>query len=237
MGHDVRDGFEGRRALIGGLGLAAAAGALAMPTRAAAGSAGSGWSPTPEAEDAWLDKPGTRHRLVFDATTASAAESAMFYADTYYAANKSGYALQPDALGVVIVLRHFATPFGYSDKIWSKYGEMFADKLKLQGEEAIRAARANPLLSTKATPAGKAMASHDAVTLATLAAKGAQFGVCGVATKGIAEQIAKANNASASTIEAELKANLVPGARLAAAGIVAINRAQEHGYSFVYIAD
>lgn len=233
----MRARFEERRALIGGLGLTAAAGVLAAPTRATPVSGDAGWSPSVEKEDLWLDKPGTRHRLVFDATTVSAAQSAMFYADTFYAANKSGYALPPEALGVVIVLRHFATPFGYNDKIWAKYGAVFADKLKLQGEEAIHAARANPILSATAKPSGKGKNDDAAVTLATLAAKGAQFGVCGVATNGIAQQLAKANGGSAATIEAELKANLVPGATLVAAGIVAINRAQEHGYSFVYIAD
>lgn len=234
----MRNLFGERRALIGGFGLAAAAGAIVMPSDANARPEGLKWMPVFEPQDAWLDKPGTRHRLVFDATTAPAVESAMFYADTYYEANKSGYSLPPEALGVVIVLRHFATPFGYNDKVWFKYGAGFADKLKLQGDRAIRAARMNPLLSAKARLPGKEKNDgDDVVTLATLAAKGAQFGVCGVATRGVAEQLAKASGAAASTIEAELKANLVPGATLAAAGIVAINRAQEHGYSFVYIAD
>lgn len=234
----MRDRFEERRALIGGLGLTAAAGALALPAGATPASDVPTWSPTFEKEDAWLDKPGTRHRLVFDATTAPAAESAMFYADTYYAANKSGYALGPETLGVVIVMRHFATPFGYNDRIWSKYGSVFADKLKLQGDQAIRAARSNPLLTVKPGATAKAKPGEDdAVTLSTLAAKGARFGICGVATKGIAEQLAKTNGTPPAAVEAELKANLVPGAVLAAAGIVAVNRAQEHGYAFVYIAD
>lgn len=234
----MRDRFGERRALIGGLGLTAAAGALALPASAAPAAGGSNWSPSFEKEDAWLDKPGTRHRLMLDATTAPAAESAMFYADTFYAANKSGYALGAKSLGVVLVMRHFATPFGYNDRVWSKYGPMFADKLKLQGDQAIRAARSNPLLTPKPGPTAKAKPGDgDAVTLSTLAAKGAQFGICGVATKGIAEQLAKANGATPASVEAELRANLVPGAVLAAAGIVAVNRAQEHGYSFVYIAD
>jgi intracellular sulfur oxidation DsrE/DsrF family protein len=32
----------------------------------------------------------------------------------------------------------------------------------------------------------------------------------------------------------EMAANLIPNARLVPAGIVAVNRAQERGYSFVY---
>ncbi len=232
----MRDVFGERRALIGGLGMAAAAGALAGPAlgQPAAGS----WSPAAEPADAWLDKPGTRHRLAFDTTTAAAAQSAMFYANTYYEANKSGYALPPEALGVVIVLRHFSTPFGFNDAMWAKYGTAIAELLKLEGEEAIRGARMNPLLSAKPQPDAKRKPGDDEpVTLATLAAKGARFGVCGVATKGMSDMIAKNTGGSVNSIEAELKANLVPGATIAAAGIVAINRAQEHGYAFVYVAE
>jgi len=228
--------FEERRALIGGLGMVAAAGALAKPALAKPATGAAPWSPTPEAADAWLDKPGTRHRLAFDTTSAAAAESAMFYANTYYTANKSGYALPPEALGVVIVLRHLSTPFGFNDTIWAKYGAAIADMLKLEGEEAIRAAQMNPLLSVK-PDAKKKPGDDEPVTLATLAAKGAQFAVCGVATKGMSEMMAKKSGTSASAVEADLKANLIPGATLAAAGIVAVNRAQEHGYAFVTVTD
>ena len=71
-------------------------------------------------------------------------------------------------------------------------------------------------------------------SLPDLAGKGVRFAVCGLATKAIAGMIAgKTGNADA--IEAEFKANLVPGALIVPAGISALNRAQEHGYSFAYI--
>jgi intracellular sulfur oxidation DsrE/DsrF family protein len=190
-----------------------------------------------EPQDAWLDKPGTRHRLVADTSTAAAAEAALSYVDGFYAANKSGYGLASETLGVVIVLRHFSTPFGYNDKIWSKYGAVIAEKLKLSGQRAIRAAHANPLLSA-ATPeiaTDKGNGGEDDPTLASLAAKGAHFAVCGAATTQIAKLLAKVDNAAA--IEEELKANLIPGGVLMASGIVAVNRAQEHGYALVPIVD
>jgi len=231
-----------RRAVIGAGALLVGATGVAMPAGAQTDNTGLPWQPMPEAQDGWMDKPGTRHRLMFDSTAASAAESAMFYADTYYAANKSGYGLDPQALGVILVLRHMATPFGYNDTVWAKHGAAFADKLKLAGEQAIRATKNNPLLSAandgKAKNDPKSKDGDDApVTLATLAAKGARFAVCGVATQGIAAQLAKGSDASAKAIEDELKANLIPGAVIVPAGIVAVDRAQEHGYAFVNIAE
>jgi intracellular sulfur oxidation DsrE/DsrF family protein len=41
---------------------------------------------------------------------------------------------------------------------------------------------------------------------------------------------------NAKAVDAELRSNLVPGALIVPAGIVAVNRAQEHGYSFAYVA-
>jgi intracellular sulfur oxidation DsrE/DsrF family protein len=189
-----------------------------------------------ELKDAWLDKPGTRHRLVADTSTVVAAEAALSYVDSFYAANESGYDLAAEALGVVIVLRHLSTPFGYNDKIWSKYGAAIAEKLKLSGQLAIRATHVNPLLSA-ATPeiAADKGGGEDDPTLASLAAKGTRFAVCAAATTQIAKLLAKGNNAA--TIEEELKANLIPGGVLMASGVVAVNRAQEHGYALVPIVD
>ncbi|TPG40602.1 hypothetical protein EAH79_11970 [Sphingomonas koreensis] len=237
----MTDRLADRRAIIGGGALLAGAGALSRPARAQAMDAQPRWQPFPEAQDAWMDKPGTRHRLMFDTTAASAAESALFYADTYYAANKSGYGLDPQALGVIIVFRHMSTPFGFKDAVWAKYGADFADKLKLEGEHAIRAAKGNPLLTSAAAPAKtpptKKSDADAPVTLASLAAKGARFAVCGVATQGMAAMMAKMSGASAKSIEDDFKANLIPGAVIVPAGIVAVDRAQEHGYAFVNIPE
>src|SRR3546814_13590835 len=98
-----------------------------------------------------MDKPGTRHRLMFDTTAPAAVASAIFYANTYYAANKSGYGLDPQQLGLMIVLRHIATQFGYNDAIWAAHGAFFAGALQREGAQARRAPPGNPPLSP--TPA------------------------------------------------------------------------------------
>jgi intracellular sulfur oxidation DsrE/DsrF family protein len=64
--------------------------------------------------------------------------------------------------------------------------------------------------------------------------KGVHFAVCQTSSRGIATRIAKANGVELDGVMKEMAANLVANARLVPAGIVAVNRAQEHGYSFVY---
>lgn len=219
--------FTDRRALLGAGALIAGAGALASTSAEAKGAKDKGYQPTPEAQDAWMDKPGTRHRMVFDTTSAESAEEAMAYSNNFYIANLSGYGIAADAIGMIIVLRHFSTPFAYGDAIWQKYGATFAHLLGFEGEVAEKATKANPKLSDGGTlPNGEAEP-----TLTSLAAKGARYAVCGMATKFISGVLAKGASKTAAEVEAELVASLIPGAVMVPAGIVAVNRAQEHGYT------
>ena len=68
-------------------------------------------------------------------------------------------------------------------------------------------------------------------TFESLAKQGVQVGVCSVATRGLAGMIAGAVGGNTDTINSELIVNLVPNARMVPAGIVAVNRAQERGYT------
>jgi intracellular sulfur oxidation DsrE/DsrF family protein len=241
-----------RRSIIGAGALLAGAGTVAGAARAQSASATDGaWQPTMEPQDAWLDRSGTRHRLVIDTTTAKIAGGAIGYADNFYSANLSGYGIKPEAIGLVIVFRHLSTPFGFNDAIWAKYGAVIVKKLPLEGDEAVRGTRGNPLLSAPAKPAtakpsgdakakpgpAKPGADGGPATLASLRAKGAQFAVCGMATQGLSHIIASETGGDAGAIEKELKANLIPGGIIVPAGVVAVNRAQERGYAILVIPE
>ncbi|WP_338467740.1 hypothetical protein RXV95_04080 [Novosphingobium sp. ZN18A2] len=222
-----RRGVIGAGALVAGV---AGAGVLASaPARAE--DAG-GWKAAQEPQDAWMDIPGTRHRMVYDSNSPQGFAEALFYASNYYFANKAGYGLSPDTLGVILIARHMGTPFAYTDAIWAKYGAAFAKVAGLEGKEAELAKTVNPLLVpgrvAMSGPAGDA-------SVATLAKTGARFAVCGLATTFIAGMLAKETGGSAKDIDAELSAGLVPGATMVAAGILAVERAQSHGYAFAYV--
>ncbi len=231
----MTDGVFARRAIVG-FGASAAVTGLAgsarsEPARAIAGAEGV-WRPTFEPQDSWLDRAGARHRLVLDAASAAAAASAVFFADNFYLANRTAYGLPSDSLGVVIILRHFATPYGYDDGVWAKYGSLLAATLGLTGAAAAAAAHVNPgnLAGPKVKP------TDDEVTLATLAKKGAMFAICGLATEYLGGVISAKTGQKPEAVAAELKGRLIPGGINVPAGIVAVNRAQEHGYAYVAVA-
>lgn len=73
-------------------------------------------------------------------------------------------------------------------------------------------------------------------TLDSLFKQGVQLAVCATSTRGYARAIAEATGGNADAINNELIANLVSSnARMVPAGIVAVNRAQERGYSLVSV--
>lgn len=227
-----------RRQLIGAGVLVAGAALAAACSSGAKGSdtAAASWEPTPENIDSWLDKPGTRHRMVFDSLSGEGGAEALAFANNFIHVNESDYGLKPEQLGVVVIFRHMSTPYGYNQGIWAKYGKSFAEKMALKGDSAKIAATTNPLLAPAPMldPAPKGMEWINQNSLSDLAGKGVRFAVCGLATKAIAGMVAgKTGNADA--IEAEFKANLVPGALIVPAGISALDRAQEHGYAFAYV--
>ncbi len=221
-----------RRAFLGATSLAAAgAGALLVPQRALAqekSPSKSAWQPTRHDLDDWLDRP-SQHRLVFDTTSPEGVGNALAFAANYIRVNRTDYKVAESDSAVLIVVRHRSTPFGYNDAMWAKYGAPMSQMAKFEDPKTKQPAKANLYNAKDYTE----ILETRGATFDALTKQGAVFGVCSVATLGMAGLIAKAVGGDAQAINKELIANLLPGARMVPAGIVAVSRAQEHGYTFV----
>lgn len=203
-----------------GTGLAGAAALGALPAAAQA-AAGGDWHPARHAEDDWLDVPA-QHRFVFDTTTAEGVPLALQFANNYFTANQNAYGLQGGELAVLIILRHKATTFGYTDAMWLKYGKYFSAQSGFVDPKTNQA----PGVNVYATGSDSRMAG--------MFQRGVHFAVCQFATRAIILNLIKASGSDADNIQNEITAHLIPNARPVAAGIVTVNRAQERGYSFVH---
>jgi hypothetical protein len=226
-----------RRRLIGGGVILAGAGLAAACSSGARGQgSAAAWEATPEQLDSWLDRPGTRHRMAFDSISGGGGAEALGYANNFLHVDSAAYGLKAEQTAAVVIFRHMSTPYGYNDAIWAKYGKKFAEQMKLEGDDLKRAATMNPALTNApgGKPPPKGMEWAAANSISDLAPKGVRFAVCGLATQGIAGQLA-GKDGDAAAIEAELKSNLVPGALIVPSGITIVNRAQEHRYAFAYI--
>ena len=217
-----------RRSMLSAL--AASAAAFAVGSRgAAAQTPAARFQPARHAQDAWLNAvPGT-HRTIIDAATASGAGEAMLYANNLFEANKSGYQLQERSIAVVACLRHFATPFAFNDVIWGKYGKQMSTMLGFTDPKTKAAPSTNLLMSADY---GMALPNLG-TTIGSVVQRGAQFAVCDMATHFFAAQLAMQTGGTADAVYKEMVANTIPNSHMVAAGVVAVNRAQEYGYTLL----
>ncbi|HEY1305377.1 MAG TPA: hypothetical protein VGF24_17595 [Vicinamibacterales bacterium] len=198
------------------------------PARAQAPGAGA-WKPGRHAQDDWLDQIPGSHRFVIDTTSPSGFGSALLFANNFFTANRNGYGLGNEDAAVVIVARHNSTCFAYPDAIWRKYGMAIGDAA---GGFDDPKTKMRPSANVYNSQTHLALLPNNGVTLDALIARGVHFAVCDMATHRFAGAIAAATKGNADEIYKELTSNLIRNAHLVAAGIVAVNRAQERGYTF-----
>ena len=118
-------------------------------------------------------------------------------------------------LAVAVVARHNSTPFAYTDAMWNKHG--------------VGLAQRNSFIdpATKRPPTVNVYRAR----VEELLRQGVHLAVCQMATRNIAGIVARGAGSDTDTIYKELVTNLVSNAHMVPAGIVAVNRAQERGYS------
>jgi len=205
---------------VAGATLASAPGAVAQ------GAGETSWRPARHTQDDWYDKIPGVHRYLFDSSTPESMGWALQFASNYFTANQDAYGLKDSDLAVVIVARHKSTSFAYNDTIWAKYGKQISEQADFMDPKTKEPPKINVY-----GPAGE---TQQAGKMDALIKKGVQFAVCQMSTRGIATRIAKANGVETDSIVKEITSNLIGNAHMVPAGVLAVNRAQEHGYTFIY---
>ena len=199
------------------------------PTMPAQSSVTNRFEPARHAQDDWFDQLPGKHRFVFDTTTPEGFGGALLYANNYIDVNKNEYGIDYSDQATVIVVRHNSTPFAYNDMIWAKYGKAITSRTNFNDPKSKEAPAANLF---NAAGYGGLLTSRG-ITLDSVLKRSVHLAVCRLATRAFAGAIAGATGGDTNKINDELIANLVANSHMVPAGIVAINRAQEHGYAFV----
>jgi intracellular sulfur oxidation DsrE/DsrF family protein len=175
------------------------------------------WEPARHDKDDWMDQIPGKHRLVIDTTSVAGFQNALLFAGNFMLANHNDYGLQNQDLAVIVVARHISTGYAFNNEMWSKYGASLTGAAPSADAQAKEQPKANP----------------NAASLVSLSNQGVQFAVCSMAARRLAGTIARSAGGNTDAVNSELIANLVSNARMVPAGIVAVNRAQERGYSLV----
>ena len=215
-----------RRSFVTGMGAALAAFGIGRGQASAQPAAGP-FTPMPHPEDAWYSARPARHRIVIDAAGAGSPPDALRFANNLFVSHAQAYGLKDEDLGILLVFRHGATMYGWDNDIWAKYGEIIGKARNLTDPDTGKAPARNIYRAVEGKEAR-------GFTIDSQLKRGVQFAVCGTATRGFSGQIAQATGAKVEDVFAEITAKPMPGARFVPAGVLAVARAQEHGYSLIY---
>jgi intracellular sulfur oxidation DsrE/DsrF family protein len=197
----------------------AAAALLGLQAPAPTEAAVAGFQAAHHAQDAWFDELPGKHRVVFDTYNAAAFQEAVQFTNNYFRVNKDAYKLADKDFAVVLIVRHHTAPFAFNDAMWAKYGKAFSDRMGYKDPKTNDAPTTN-VFGTQLT---------------ALAKQGLHLGVCNLTTRSVSQRLAEQTKTSQEEIYKELTANTVGPSHFVPAGIVAVTRAQEHGYALVSI--
>ncbi len=179
----------------------------------------------------WLGKIHGKHRQVFDSPQ-HVNGLPFIWTRVFYMTNEAVGVDKSDITGVLI-LRHNSIPFGMSEELWKKYnfGEMF-DVKDMGGKK-----RANMNAFWQPKPGAFQMPGIgvlSGVGINELLADGAQIGICDAAITVFSGAAAAKMKKDPAEVKKEWEAGVLPGIQIVPSGVMAVNRAQEHGCTYCF---
>ena len=168
--------------------------------------------------DAWMQRARGEHRQLFHSTSpgdGAAMLMAMNFLDVYAA----DYDAAPGHVSAVIGVHGSALPIGLNDAAWDKYE--LGKRINVTDPNTKEPARRN------------VFAVGGPISIDTAIARGVVLLVCNVALTLTARSLAAARSLPEADVYNELRQSILPGAVLVPGLVVAIGRAQEHGFTYV----
>jgi intracellular sulfur oxidation DsrE/DsrF family protein len=212
-----------------GAAASAASAALLLPAHVQ-GQSPSRATREPHPIDAWMAQlPGT-HRLMLDAVTPFGAIEATMFAWNFLRTSSAPYGLKDQDHAVVITLRHQATVMALPQSMWDKYAGL---PPKAPFENPLADDGASPTAKSSVLRPGTATSVPAPFQFDALAKRGIHFAICGAAMGRLTASAAGPKGDTAA-VRAELEAALPLNSHVMPSGIVAVQRAQELGYSYVH---
>ena len=223
-----REDLSNRRNFLGRLATGAAAlGAATFidPMQLVAETA-RGASPANEKElQTWFGKLKGKHRQVFDCMSPDGGIP-LAWARVYLMTNQA-VGVGDDDCSAVVVLRHESIPLAMEDRLWDKYkfGEFFKVSDMETKTPFTRNAFWKPKPNTLPLPG---MAINE------LLDSGVLIGVCDMALTVYSKMMSEQMKINAGDCKKEWVSGILPGIQLVPSGVLAVNRAQEHGCTYCW---
>lgn len=210
--------------------IAIGVGSAALPGEASASEAS--WKP----DESWLDGIKGNHAQIFDMGQPQGGlglNKVANYLDTY----KSAYDLAPPKVVAIVGLWGTTTPLGFNDAMWAKYN--FGTLTNTLTRGAKTPVTRNPFVAT--APGTQTMGLEGSIdvpasaTMSALQQRGARFILCNNAFNFWVRRLSAEGAGAVADIRSEMEKNMVAGVTIVPAMVVAMNRAQEMGASYMAI--
>ncbi len=221
-----------RRDFLSRVGAAVALGLTARLPVPAALAAETPPDPDPvDTADKWLDGLKGKHRQLFDMPAPNSGIPQL-HIRNYMVTYREAYGLTEKDVNAVGTLYGTTTPLGFTDEMWEKY--KFGAALKID-DPAANAPLVRNWFAHPKEGDPFAFGFFDS-SIEALQAKGVVFILCNNALNFWVGRLSKGGMGTTDEIRADLLAHMLPKVVLVPGMVVAINKAQERGLSYMYLA-
>jgi intracellular sulfur oxidation DsrE/DsrF family protein len=224
-----------RRKFLGKL----AAGAVALGVSGSVGrafGAETGSRRDIQPSDKWLSAVTGKHRQIFDMPNHENGWGLLHVRNYLNTLRDTYHATHPEVTAVVTIYG-MGTMLAFNDDMWKKYSLGTASKVNDASSAAAtanvfyKATGANNTLSVSGTP----IPVPGDASISELQQRGAVFILCNNAYTVWMSLLSGNDATKAAALRKEFDANMLPGVYLVPAMVVAIDQAQKHGCSYMYV--
>ena len=173
----------------------------------------------------WLSKIKGKHKQVFDCMMPDNG-FALAWSRIFLMTNKAVGVPENDC-AVVLVLRHDSIPFAMEDRLWAKYkfGELFKVNDGATNAPSARNMFWKPKPNELPIPG---------MGVNELLESGVLVGVCDMALTFYSKHVAQSMKIDADECKKDWVSGVFPGIEIVPSGVLAVNRAQEHGCTYCW---
>ena len=216
-----------RRNFLGTLLASASVGVAGLSLPSSLGFANHLIPPLPDNSEfeQWLQKINGKHRQLFDAPGSNSGLP-LVWSRVFLMTNQAAGVDEKDVTAVV-VLRHEGIVLGLEDRVWQKYN--FPSVFKVTNLATHEVLKHNPFWQPK-----EGVLPLPGMSIDQLQKSGVLFGICDMALTVMSQMVAKKMKMEAAAVKQDWVSGIFPGIQLVPSGVLAVNRAQEHGCTYCY---
>ena len=186
--------------------------------------------------DKWLESVTGKHRQFFDMPNHQNGMG-LIHARNYINTLRDTYGVKHPDVTAVVGLYGMSTMLGFNDAMWQKYGLGNSIKV-MDGSKAPATSNVfykAPAGAANLSVTGAPIAIPADSSISALQERGAVFILCNNAFNVWMGLLGGGDAAKSAALRTEFESNLLPGIFLVPAMVVAVNQAQKHGCSYMYL--